>query len=132
MKCLRAILRVTRSDRLNTIVSRKSLNVVETIEEVIVKRQIRWFGHISRIRDMINAINNLNFTNQRPKGRPLKIWSNGIIENSGVRLLTMERRAEDREAYKYQVHMCSARDVKSYVTKSNKSYIYIYFYFCNI
>ena len=77
---------------------------------------------------MINAINNLNFTNQRPKGRPLKIWSNGIIENSGVRLLTMERRAEDREAYKYQVHMCSARDVKSYVTKSNKSYIYIYLF----
>ena len=31
MKCLRAILRVTRSDRLNNIAIRKSLNVVETI-----------------------------------------------------------------------------------------------------
>ena len=34
MKCLRAILRVTRSDRLSNIAIRKSLNVVETIEEV--------------------------------------------------------------------------------------------------
>ena len=38
MKCLRAILRVTRSDRLSNIAIRKTLNVVETIEEVIVKR----------------------------------------------------------------------------------------------
>ena len=38
MKCLRAILRVTRSDRFSNIAIRKSLNVVETIDEIIVKR----------------------------------------------------------------------------------------------
>ena len=110
MKCLRAILRVTRTDRLSNIAIRKSLNVVETREEVIVKRQLRWLGHLARNRDMINASYKLNFINPRPRGRPLNIWSDGIIENSGVPLLTLERRAADREAYINQVYcMCYAR-----------------------
>ena len=32
------------------------MNVVETIEEVIVKTQLRWFGHVARRLDMSNAI----------------------------------------------------------------------------
>ena len=109
MKCIRAILRVTRRDRLSNIEIRKSLNVVETIEEIIMKRQIRWFGHVARSRDMINASYKLNFTNPRPIGRPLKRWSDGIRENNGVPLLTLESMAADREAYTNQVYMCSAR-----------------------
>ena len=109
MKCLRAILRVTRTDRLSNIAIQKSLNVVETIEEVIVKRKLRWFGHIARRRDMINSSYKLNFTNPRPRGPLLKRWADGIRENSGVLLLTLERRAADREAYTNQVFVCSAR-----------------------
>ena len=67
MKCLIAILRVTRSDRLSNIAIQISHNVVETIEEVIVKIQLRWFGHVARSRDMINASYKLNFTNPRPR-----------------------------------------------------------------
>ena len=55
MNFLRAILRDTWSDRHSNIAIRKSLNVVETIEEVIVKRQLSWVGHVVRSRDMINA-----------------------------------------------------------------------------
>ena len=58
---------------------------------------------------MINASYKLNFTNPRPRGLPLKRWSDGIRENSGVPLLTLERRAADREAYKNQLYMCYAR-----------------------
>ena len=45
----KSYLRVTSSDRLSNIAIRKSLNVVETIEEVIVKRQLSWFGHEAEI-----------------------------------------------------------------------------------
>ena len=58
MNCLRAILRVTWCDRLSNIEIRKSLNVyvqVETIEEVIVKKQLRWFDNVARNSDMSNA-----------------------------------------------------------------------------
>ena len=67
------------------------MNVVETIEEVIVKRQLRWFSHVARSLDITNASYKLNFTNLRPRGRPLKRWSDGIRYNSGVPLLTLER-----------------------------------------
>ena len=83
IQCLRAILRVTMSDRIGNIVIRR--------------------------RYMINASYKLNFTNPTPRGRPLKRWSDGIIENSGVPLSTLERRVADREAYKKKVYMCSAR-----------------------
>ena len=65
----------------------------------------------------------LNFTNPRPRGRPLKRWADGIRENSGVPLLTLERRAADREAYKSQCSCVLQGDAKSYATKS---YIYNY------
>ena len=96
MKCLRAILRVTRGGRLSNIAIRKSLKVDETIEEVIVKRQLRVFCHATRSRDIINASYKLNFTNPRPRGCPLQRWSDGIRENSGVLLLTLERMEADR------------------------------------
>ena len=109
MKCLRAILRVTKYDRLTNTNIRKSLNVTETIEEVIIKRQLRWFGHVARSRDMINSSYKLDFKNPRPRGRPLKRWADGIRENSVIPLLTLERRAADRDAYKKQVFVCAAR-----------------------
>ena len=104
MKCLRAIMRVTRSERISNIAIRKSLNVVVTIEEAIVKRQIRWFSHVARSRYMINASYKFNFTNPRSRGHPLNRWSDGIRESSGVPLLTLETRAENREAYINQVY----------------------------
>ena len=56
-----------------------SHNVNKTIEEVVIKRQLRWFGHVARSRDMINASYKLNFTNPRPRGRPLKRCPDDII-----------------------------------------------------
>ena len=88
-----------------------------------MKRQLRWFGHVARSQDMINASYKLNFTNPKPRGHPLKRWSGGIRENSGVPLLTMERRVADRKAYTNQVYNvhCTCvlqRYAKSYATKS--------------
>ena len=72
IKCLRAILRVTRSDKIRNIAIRKSLNVVEAIEEVIVKIQLYWLCYLARSRDMINASYKLNFVNPRPRNTSIK------------------------------------------------------------
>ena len=44
---------------------------------------------------MINYSYKLDFKNPRPRGRPLKRWADGIRENSGIPLLTLERMAAD-------------------------------------
>lgn len=96
MKCLRAILRVTRNDRLTNMNIRKTLCVTETIEDVVLKRRLRWFGHVARSRSSINASYKQDFTNPRPRGRPPKRWSDNIRDQCGVPLLTAERRAATR------------------------------------
>ena len=55
MKCLRAILRITRSDRLRNIMIRKKLSLSETIEDIVLKRRLRWFGHVVRNTSTLNS-----------------------------------------------------------------------------
>ena len=94
MKCLRAILRITRSDRLRNIMIRKKLNISETIEDIVLKRRLRWFGHVVRNTSTLNSSYKLDFNKKRPRGRPPKRWSDGIREQCGEPLLNIERRAK--------------------------------------
>ena len=55
MKCLGAILRITRSDRLRNTMIRKKLNISETIEDIVLKRRLRWFGHVVRNTSTLNS-----------------------------------------------------------------------------
>ena len=65
MKCLRAILRITRSDRLHNIMIRNKLNMSETIEDIVLKKRLRWFGDASTTccQEYVNT------KNQKVKGR---------------------------------------------------------------
>ncbi len=70
MKRLRAILGVTRRDRLRNVDIRRRLGMTETIEEVVNRQRLRWFGHVVRSGEetLINAYYKQDFTNARPKG----------------------------------------------------------------
>ena len=61
MKCLIDILRITWSDRLQNIMIRKKLNISETIEDIVLKRRLRWFGHVVRNTSTINSSYKLDF-----------------------------------------------------------------------
>ena len=67
MKCLRAILRITRSDRLRNTMIRKKLNISETIEDIVLKRRLRWFGHVVRNTSTLNSSYKLDFNKKRPE-----------------------------------------------------------------
>ena len=69
MKFLRAILRITRSDRLRNIMIRKKLNISETIEDIVLKRRHRWFGHVVRNTSTLNSSYKLDFNKKRPRGQ---------------------------------------------------------------
>ena len=83
IKCLRAILRITRSDRLRNIMIRKKLNISETIEDIVLKRRLRWVGHVFRNTSTLNSSYKLDFKKKRPRVSPLKRCSVGISEQCG-------------------------------------------------
>ena len=109
MKCLRAILRITRSDRLRNTMIRKKLNISETIEDIVLKRRLRWFGHVVRNTSTLNSSYKLDLKKKRPRGRPPKRWSDGIREQCGEPLLNIERRAKRRDAFGNYVFMWKAK-----------------------
>ena len=61
MKCLIALLQIIRSDRLRNIMIRKKLNISETIEDIVLKRRLRWFGHVVRNTSTLNSSYKLDF-----------------------------------------------------------------------
>ena len=109
MKYLRAILRITRSDRFRNTMIRMKLNISETIEDIVLERRLRWFGHVVRNTVTLNSIYKLDFNKNKPRGRPPKRLSDVIREHCGEPLLHIERRAKRRDAFGNCVFMWKAK-----------------------
>jgi len=98
MRCLRAILGVTRRDRLSNDKIREALKVNNTISDVIRRKRLRWFGHITRrpTKSYVAQAYRQDFNSPRPRGRPPKKWITQVREDTGLPIATAERYAADR------------------------------------
>ena len=98
MRCLRAILGVTRRERLRNEHIRKALQMKNTITEVVKQKRLRWFGHVTRRppESYVAKAYREDFSNPRPRGRPPKKWITQVREDTGLPIATAERRASDR------------------------------------
>ena len=65
---------------------RKKLNISETIEDIVLKRRLRWFGDVVRNTSTLNASYNLDFKKETKRA---KRWSDGIREQCGEPLLNI-------------------------------------------
>jgi hypothetical protein len=107
MRCLRAILGVTRRDRLRNHHIRAALNVSSTISDVIKQKRLRWFGHITRRppESYITQAYRQDFRNPRLKGRPPKRWADQVRADTGLPIATAERRAASRSDWSQMSYM---------------------------
>ena len=99
MRCLRRILGVSLRERRTNESIRKALGMPNSITEVIKRKRLKWFGHISRRspNSYVSLALRQDFPNPRPRGRPPKKWTDQIRKDTGLPLATAERRAADRE-----------------------------------
>ena len=92
MSCLRRMLGVTRLDRIKNEKIRKRVNLPETVVEVIRKRRLTWFGHVSRMSGDRLPTRALHcyIPGRRSRGRPCKKFN--LIVTIG---LTGEQKEEE-------------------------------------
>ena len=106
MRCLRSILGISLRDRFTNERVRNTLQITDTITEVIKKKRLFWFGHVIRKppEHMVHQVYRQDFKNPRPLGRPPKKWITQIREDTGLPVATVERSASDRASWRRRCH----------------------------
>ena len=104
MKYLRRVANKTKRDRERSSKIREDLKVTPLAQEIEIK-QLRWFGHVSRMskerlpKKCIEA----RLDGKRSRGRPRTTWTENITKlgnRRGKTLTEMKRMAKNREEWK--------------------------------
>lgn len=79
MKYLRRVKGISKRDRIRNDVVRQELGV-ESILEVVERNQLKWFGHVIRMRDerQVKNIWKAKAAKKKKRGRPTKTWNDQI------------------------------------------------------
>ena len=127
MRCLRVILGVTLRQRLRNEHVRAVTTVTTTIPDIITKKRLKWFGHVTRRlpESYVARAYRQDFPKPRSRGRPPKRWSSHIREDTGLPLATAERRASVRGCGKGELPWRARGPVEGYAIKSSKSFLKI-------
>jgi len=105
---LRKILRISWVDRVTNEEVRWR-TAQESLETIIKRRRLRWFGHIHRMSTSRLAHQTLNWTPlafRKKPGRPRKSWKSTIKEDLTLLGLTWDEakeEVEDREEWRFRV-----------------------------
>ena len=106
MDALRRSCGVSRKDRIKNDVIKKEMKVGETVEEEIQRRQLIWYGHVKRMDEKRIPKMTMQYktTEKRKRGRPRRIWFQGIrnaMEKRGMEEEWSQDRHRCREALDY-------------------------------
>ena len=106
MACLRKIMGVSRLDKIRNTTIRKTVGLKYDVIEKITQKRLQYYGHIMRMdahRLPYITLNGL-VHGERPRGRPVKRWLDGIKEDIKLLNLTSiteaSRTAQVREKWK--------------------------------
>ena len=108
MACLRKIEGVTRRDRIRNTEIYSRLNIRHDIIHKIQSKRLRYFGHVTRMRDERYpklAVNGY-VHGKRKKGRPKKRWFDMIQEDCremGWSIQEATHKAQEREKWRFSI-----------------------------
>ena len=100
IRCFRRLLNIAYKDlATNEEVHRKIQAAIEEYDELLTlvhKRQLRWFGHVSRSSDLAKTILQGTGKGKRKKNRQKKGWEDNIKEWTGMDFASSTRADENR------------------------------------
>ena len=112
MRCYLKILRISYKDHLtNKEVRAKSQQAIgphKNILTIVQRRQVKWYGHVSRSSGLAKTILQGTVKGGRRQGRQKKWWEDNIREWTDLEVAKSQREMENREKWRKLVVKSSA------------------------
>ena len=104
IRCYMGLLNISYKDHVTNEevrnIIQNAIGVQNDLLTMVKKRQLRWYGHISRSSGMAKAILQGTVKGARRRGRQKKRWEDNINEWTGMGFGDTLMAAEDREGWK--------------------------------
>lgn len=141
MRCYRRLLGISYTQHVtNEEVRQKIRQAIgphDDLLSTVIKRKLRWYGHITRSSGLAKTILQGTIPGGRRRGRQKKRWEDNIAEWTHLKLSEAMRTAEDREGWRELVSRSSVVPQRpSRVTDRAEPrqiiIIYLFFIFCSL